>query len=1105
MRNLSPAPSTGIAQSDRIGVLVLGMHRSGTSAVAGVLDLLGVPTPGELLPPAEDNEKGFFENKAVYEFHERLLAALGSSWDDTLPLSNDFVDTPYGTGLAAELAELIERELAQKSPIFAVKDPRLSRFIPLWRVALSQAGVTPIAVIPLRHPVEVAGSLGKRNGFPRAKTFLIWLDHMLAIEADTRGMVRSFVGYDELLRDWRTATDRLSRDLSLQWPKKRDRIEHKIDAFLDSGLRHHKQAAELGSETRLDTIVSQAWDAFSALVSDANDQTVFQSLDAIRAEVRDAAQVFSGYLNWMREEQAAKDTKIHHLNLAERDLRQEKDTEIHRLNLAEALLRREKDAEIGQLNSIAQDLRRELAGAEQAASEERAGLERSLTESFERELGERNEAIYRLDDDMRALRKEKDEAQALVGVVDRLEHEVGHVRRENDHLRTLINAIHGSTTWRALRPVHRVAERLPNSFKVWLRRGAKAGWWAITPWRTRERLRFLRTRNSQHLLLQAPPNQAPGPALDFPPGAFVPHGLRSYDAWVRRYDTLKPHHRAAIRGKAKALNHKPLISIVMPVYDTPETVLREAIGSVRAQLYDNWELCIADDASPAPHVNAVLTELAAAEPRIKWMRRDTNGHIAAASNSALELARGEFIALMDHDDLLPEHALFEIVTLLNERPDADIVFSDEDKVDENGTRSDPYFKPGFSLDLFLGQNLINHLGVYRASLIDEVGGFRSGVDGSQDYDLALRVIARTSPEKILHIPKVLYHWRQPSGTVSFSQSALDKCIASSRKAIQDYLDETHQGSDDKPRVEACPLVPSWNRVRWPVPTPAPLVSVIIPTRDYAQLLKQCVEGLLHRTDYANIEILVVDNGSVEQRTRDLFASWAGESRIRILPDPRPFNYSRLNNFAAKEAKGDLFLLLNNDIDVIGPDWLTEMVSLASRPGIGIVGAKLLYGDRRVQHAGVRLGAGTFDGGPGVAGHFGHLAAAQDAGYRGSYALTQEMSAVTAACLLVTRQAFEAVEGLDEESLTVAFNDIDFCLRVREAGFRVLWTPYAELFHLESASRGSDMTPEKQERFGREARYMRSRWGALLDRDPFYNQNFDNTAPDYVLDFTALPR
>ena len=354
---------------------------------------------------------------------------------------------------------------------------------------------------------------------------------------------------------------------------------------------------------------------------------------------------------------------------------------------------------------------------------------------------------------------------------------------------------------------------------------------------------------------------------------------------MREYDTLTDDDRAAIVAHIGRLARKPLISVVMPAYETPEWLLREAIASVRSQLYPHWELCVVDDGSPSDTVARVLREAAAEDPRIKWRRRESNGHIAAATNSALELAKGEFVALLDHDDLLAEQALYEVAVELDAHPDTDLIYSDEDRVDHDGRRHSPYFKTGWNPDLMLGQNAVSHLGVYRRALLERIDGLRPGFEGSQDYDLTLRVAAATEAARIRHLPTILYHWREREESPSFSQAQLDRCVDAARRAIGDYL-RSQGGAAAAAEVLPAPAVPSWSRVRWPLPDPAPRVSLIVPTRDRADLLARCAAGVLLRTDYPDLELLIVDNDSTERETIALLNRLHADARVRVLPLPR---------------------------------------------------------------------------------------------------------------------------------------------------------------------------------------------------------------------------
>lgn len=571
------------------------------------------------------------------------------------------------------------------------------------------------------------------------------------------------------------------------------------------------------------------------------------------------------------------------------------------------------------------------------------------------------------------------------------------------------------------------------------------------------------------------------------------HVAGSYDRWVALYDTLHPWDRDAIRRDIASWTDRPVISILMPVYNPPVEFLRQSLDSVREQIYPHWELCIADDASTELAVGALLRDYAARDRRIKLSFRPANGNISAASNTALDLATGAFVALMDHDDRIPPHALYRVAMEIRQHPQTDLIYSDEDKIDADNRRYGPYFKSDWNYDLLCGQNMVSHLGVYRTSLLRRLGGFREGYEGSQDYDLALRVAEATAPGNIRHIPQVLYHWRVFEGSPSFSSVDLPRAVKAARRAIQDHLDRSGTAA----RAEPVSGMEWFTRVVHPLPQPAPHVTLIVPTRDRVDLLRPCIDGLLQHTDYPAFDIIIIDNGSGEPGTHAYFMELQSNPLVRVLPFDQPFNYAAINNHAAAFAKGDVLGLINNDIKVIHPDWLREMVSQAVRPGVGMVGAKLYYGDGRIQHAGVVTGI------LGVANHVFKFADRHDPGYFGRLKLVQEYSCVTGACMVMRKSVFDQVGGLDAENLAISFNDIDLCLRIREAGYRVLWTPFAELFHLESMTRGAPTQPEQIERFTQEIAYMEKRWAGILRSDPFYNPNL--TLDDVKFSLAFPPR
>ena len=558
----------------------------------------------------------------------------------------------------------------------------------------------------------------------------------------------------------------------------------------------------------------------------------------------------------------------------------------------------------------------------------------------------------------------------------------------------------------------------------------------------------------------------------------------AYPEWVKQFSTASPEQLASMAAESAAFARQATFSFITPLYNTPEATLRAMIDSVLAQAYPKWELCLADDASTAPHVRAVVEEYRTKDPRIKVAWRERNGHISAASNAALALATGDYVALLDHDDTIPPDALYWVAREIDEHPDAALLYSDEDKLGFDGERTNAYFKCDWNPDLFLSHNLITHLGVYRADIVRDIGGFREGFEGAQDYDLALRFIERIEARQIRHIPRILYHWRMIAGSTAVAAGEKDYAAERARKAVQEHLDRRGVAAT----VETVPV--AVQRVRYRLPDDPPLASIIIPTRNGEKLVRQCVESIQAKTTYANREILLVDNGSDDPGATRYFESLAKAGTVRLLKDPKPFNFSRLNNDAAKQAKGAILVFMNNDIEVIAPEWLAEMVSHALRPEIGGVGAKLWYPNDTIQHAGLVLVAG-------LAAHA-HLGKPKgDNGYFSRANLLQSLSGVTAACLAMRREVFEKAGGFDEK-LAVAFNDVDLCLKIDAAGYRNLYTPYAELYHHESATRGYEDTPEKMKRFQKEADLLRGRWMAKLMYDPYYNPNLTLSGEPFTL-------
>jgi glycosyltransferase involved in cell wall biosynthesis len=547
-----------------------------------------------------------------------------------------------------------------------------------------------------------------------------------------------------------------------------------------------------------------------------------------------------------------------------------------------------------------------------------------------------------------------------------------------------------------------------------------------------------------------------------------------YTRWIRS------HEPPALPA---TFSRRPVISVVVPVYNPPADFLAALIDSVAAQTYDRWELCLADGGSTDARVHEVLDRAASADPRVKVDRIGENRGIAGNTNAALAVATGDYVAFADHDDTLAPFALAAVVAAINRHPDADLIYSDEDKLDAAGRRVDPCFKPDWSPDLLRTHNYVCHLLVLKRSLVEELGGVRAGFDGAQDYDLVLRAGERA--KQIVHIPYVLYHWRQHARSTARDTSSKEYLVAAGRRALEEHL--ARVGCDARVTPAA---KPGEYRVRYRLPK-QPLVSVIVPNRDQPQLLGRCLDSVF-ASGYANLEVIVAENGSRDDDTFAYYRQQERDRNVRVLTWNRPFNYAAINNWAAAQARGEVLLFLNNDVEAVDPDWIEAMATHAVRAEIGAVGAKLLYADGTIQHAGVVLGMG------GAAGHV-HLRFPRDAdGYLGRLRRVQEVAAVTGACLMTRADVFERAGGFDER-FVLAYNDVDYGLTVRSMGYRVLWTPEAELYHFESRTRGYEDDPVKQARFRREFDLFRRKWEqALAAGDPYFSPNFRLDRADAAL-------
>lgn len=556
-----------------------------------------------------------------------------------------------------------------------------------------------------------------------------------------------------------------------------------------------------------------------------------------------------------------------------------------------------------------------------------------------------------------------------------------------------------------------------------------------------------------------------------------------YNKWLQHH---LPSKEILKQQRKTSFAFEPKISIVVPLYKTKSEYLKEMIDSVKEQTYTNWELCLSDGSGSDSPIEAELNAYEAGDDRIRVVRHEKSLHISENTNAAIEIATGDFIAFMDHDDILPPHALFECVRAINENPETEIIYTDEDKTSMEGNdHFQPHFKPDFNPDLLCSQNYISHFFVVKRELQEKVGVLRPEFDGSQDYDFILRCVENS--DKICHIPKILYHWRCHAESTAQNPESKLYAFEAGKRAVQAHYDRLGM----KAEVSMGEHLGLY-RTRF-IRSKDPLVSILIPNMDHVDDLRRCIDSIEEKSTYRNYEYIIIENNSKEETTFAYYKELEESNpKVKIVYYKGTFNYSDINNFGEAHANGEYLLLLNNDTKVISGDWLEEMLGYGMRPDTGIVGARLYYGDDTIQHAGVILGLG------GMAGHGFVQFPKYDPGYFGRIITAQNYSAVTAACMLVRKSVYDEVGGLSTD-LAVAFNDVDFCLKVREAGYLIVYNPYVELYHFESKSRGLEDTPEKQERFRKEVATLEKHWPDVFKKtDPYYNPNLTVTRGDFSL-------
>ena len=555
-----------------------------------------------------------------------------------------------------------------------------------------------------------------------------------------------------------------------------------------------------------------------------------------------------------------------------------------------------------------------------------------------------------------------------------------------------------------------------------------------------------------------------------------------YGPW---YEAYVPDESELEKQRKHRFTYEPLISVAVPAFRTPETFLIQMMKSLLAQTYSNWELCIANGSPEDTVMKGILEEYMKKDSRIRVSELTENKGIAGNTNAALEMAEGEFVGLLDHDDLLAPNALYEVVKALEADRELDAVYTDEDKVTtELDEHFQPHLKPDFNLDLLRSNNYICHFFVVRRSVVKKAGGFRQEFDGAQDHDFIFRCVE--TARRVGHIPEILYHWRTHKASTADNPASKMYAFDAGKRAIEAHLERT----DTEGVVTHTPDL-GFFRVKYPVQG-NPLVSIIIPNKDEKETLKDCIESIRKKTEYENYEIIIVENNSTTEEIFQYYKELSKDPKIRLLRWKKEFNYSAINNYGVSHARGEYLIFLNNDVKIITPGWIKEMLGVCQRPEVGAVGVKLIYPDNTIQHAGCVIGIG------GIAGHMFVDMPANRTGYLHKASILQDMSAVTAACMMMKRTAFEEAGGFTEK-LAVAFNDVDLCLKVRKNEKLIVYDPYVQLYHMESKTRGAEDSTEKVRRFQEEIEYMRCQWIDILKKgDPYYNKNLSLTKWNYSL-------
>ncbi|MBZ9768439.1 glycosyltransferase [Mesorhizobium sp. CA6] len=1018
------AKSAKTKPAKRTCIMVLGMHRSGTSALTRVLSLLGAELPKNLLGANPTNPTGHWEPSQLIELHDQMLEEAGSRWDDWRSFDLGNLPNARAQFYRAEIARIIDEEYSDAS-FLVLKEPRISRFVPLYANILKSMKIDVRYVLASRNPLAVIASLGKRDRSTPGFGALLWLRHELDAERSTRGSLRAFVSYEGIMQDWRLRLDRIAEALSVTWPRPIEEAAAEIDAHISQDHQHHAASdGALFADERVASWVKDAYSALRALETDPNDPDAMEVLDRIKSGFDAVAPVFGEA--FFPELQARQQV------LSEAQVGLQRTLEDQATRAAQLAVEiRQKNTEIARYGRRLAEAQAAMDEVIERNAEEKEKLSSNLSTAIENNL--------RLSE---MLNKAKSEiiAERVRALSERQNGALESQITQED-----ISGLSGgkSDPLRIARPERMNATRL---FRRLRQSRTHRGSW----------LNVAKAIYSRVALKGVRQTTLDGLSLLRLPDAQIAENLLREKEEVSSRLKLSTFSTSSLSG--------PTISVLMPVYRSPLKFLERAILSVVAQEYQNWELVIVDDCSQDSEITNLLERYASLDSRIKVSGLLENGGISEATNRALDQSSGQYIALLDHDDLLTKDALLRIAEVIVEDPAVDFLYSDECKIDADDRPVEIFCKPDWSPHLLFNCMYTAHLTAYRKSLVHEVGGFRSEYDFSQDYDLALRV--SECFKKVVHIERVLYGWRMIEGSASVGGK--DYARISNVAALEDAIRRRNYGG------QALAL-PYANRVyRDSSLFSDVFVSIVIPS-DSAENIKSSIDSIFSKTDYGFFEIVVVTNTKIAENLSKEY----GKVKFSIFD--KVFNFSEKCNQGARDSLGKYIVFFNDDVRVISRDWLSSLLEIATLEGVGVVGPKLLYENGLIQHAGMVTGV------RGLVGTAFHCLPDMTAEHYNFAQSVRDVSLICGACLMIARDIFFEIEGFDDENFPISHSDVDLCLKVRDRGYSCVYSPYSRLYHIGHASIGEEEKKDTKHKKDKADINLIKRWTNAISRDPFYTR------------------